>query len=512
MPNQCSVASVFPRTLGDGVHPRLSQFLVVIGAAIVAAWSGVELADGDFLLPSFLAVIACAATLSRLLRLPFDVILLGFTLFGYLVGNRGFAQFTPVPSLPLLPAEIALAVAGCWRAVQWAFARRLPFERDPLQIFLLIWIFLGAARVVLDVPVFGLLAVRDFATVYYAAFFFLALHMAKDPRARSWLLGCLTAGLLVMPVTLGLSVLAPDLFLGTLTLHGAPLVFFKGDLAFTFLALGALLFFFLARGRFTFVGRLLTVIFLLAVANGNNRSSMAGLIVVCVLLALARRWRFPLWLTSLAAAATFALLALAWLGNNSWAENKVAGAKDRLLSMVDYSGEGRYASDESGFKGDNNRFRLVWWRNVILETWSSNPAIGLGFGYDLAAGFLQEYYPEGGDDFSARSPHNIFLSVFGRMGLLGLVAWCGFTVVLFKRTWRVLRLDDHELTWALWCGTIVIFVSSCFGVVLEGPMGAVPFWILLALAESARREALTPPLEPSLEAVPEASRTKALAV
>jgi O-antigen ligase len=97
---------------------------------------------------------------------------------------------------------------------------------------------------------------------------------------------------------------------------------------------------------------------------------------------------------------------------------------------------------------------------------------------------VQEYFPETGEEFSTRSPHNIFVTYYGRMGGVGVALWGGFCVVLLGRTWRCLRHTSDPVTWSLWCGAWVILVSGCFGVVLEGPMGAVIFWTLLGLANS----------------------------
>jgi O-antigen ligase len=154
--------------------------------------------------------------------------------------------------------------------------------------------------------------------------------------------------------------------------------------------------------------------------------------------------------------------------------------------MADVRGLQRYVSDESTFKGDNNRFRLVWWYSVARETWYGNPALGLGFGHDLAHNFIQEYSPDASEEFTTRSPHNIFLSVFGRMGLVGLGIWCAFCAVLLRRTWRALRRDENRVQWGLWCSACVMLVSATFGVVLEGPMGAVPFWVVLGLVHGTK--------------------------
>ena len=118
--------------------------------------------------------------------------------------------------------------------------------------------------------------------------------------------------------------------------------------------------------------------------------------------------------------------------------------------------------------------------------------LGLGFGADLAHGFLLEYYPTGDTDFTARSPHNIFMTTLGRMGLLGTVVLLSIYWTQGRITARVAReartnparQDAMTLQAAVW----VVLVSACLGVVLEGPMGAIPFWILLGLAHHAATE------------------------
>jgi O-antigen ligase len=123
---------------------------------------------------------------------------------------------------------------------------------------------------------------------------------------------------------------------------------------------------------------------------------------------------------------------------------------------------------------------------------SENPVFGLGFGHDLARDFLMEYNPEI-EDFTARSPHSIVVSTIGRMGLAGLVAFLVFAGVLVVRTWRTFRSPDiTRLQLGLWAAVWVILVSACFGVVLEGPMGAVVFWILLGMANAATTEPTDP--------------------
>jgi O-antigen ligase len=474
--------------------PALRQALIAIVCTALAVWMGIELANGAYLWPALVGGIAVAAILSRALGLPFDVVLLGLVLAGYIVANRGFAQLVPAPGVPLLPAELALLIAGIWRIVQWAHERRLPFERDPLHLALVGLLVTGTARFGFDFPRHGLLAVRDFAVVYYAAFFFVARHMASDERARNYLLSCIGGALLLLPIAFALSETFPAFFLQTLTVHGGPLFFYKADLVFAFVAIAIVWWYFRAptvARRPMWIGLLVLFVWL---GLSDNRSSQLGLAVVLVMLVAARRWRLPAVLGGVALAGLLALVALAFIGNNAWAERKLEGMRDRAVSLTDFTGARSYSSEESHFKGDNNRFRTLWWKSVATEVWQNNPALGLGFGHDLARGFLQEYNPlMMSEEFGVRSPHNIFVTYLGRLGGIGLALWAVISALIVVRAWRALRRASDLAEWAPWAGIVILLVSATFGVVLEGPMGALPFWVLLGLGRSdPAEEKITP--------------------
>jgi hypothetical protein len=417
-------------------------------------------------------------------------------LLGYFVGNRGFAQMMPAPWLPLLPAEFALLVAGGWMIVQCAFAHAVPFRRDALNIVVLIWVLVGTARVIFDVRQFGLVAVRDYAMIYYALFFFLAQHIAADARARKFLLGVLAVASVLQPIAAVLVELFPEFFLGRLTFRGVPLIYFKGDLALTFTAVCACLVAFLARENQRWWAWSLATIELLYVLGGGNRASMLGALAALAWIALSRARKFVLLQAAAIVVATLLLMGTALLTENAWAQRKLDGLTDRVASLTDMVGTRTYVSEESFMKGDNNRFRWIWWRTVVDDTLAQNPVFGLGFGYDLARAFVQEYNPDMAEEFTARSPHSIAVSAIGRMGIVGLSIFGALCLVLGVRTWRIMRTPAIDLTAvALWASIWVILVSACFGVVLEGPMGAVVFWTLLGLANTSD----TPAAEETIE-------------
>lgn len=468
------------------MNPRWKYALIVAGCATGAVYLGWLIAEGSYTLPVLAAVIALAAVLVHAMRLPADVILLGFLLVGYVVGNRGFAQLLPIPWLPLFPAEWGLVAGLGWVGVQSALRRRLPWRRDTLNGAILLWIVLGTIRVVLDARSYGLVALRDYAMVYYAAFFFLAQQYALTNRARTYLVSCLgiAAGAL-LPVYLVFQAL-PLFFLLTLTVNGVPLIFLKGDLALTFLAAGSVVIFYAAPGRHRWWSWPLATAMFLTVVAGDSRASLVGVVVAILWLALARHWTFPAMQAAVAAFALALVAAFALSGHSPWAEARLHGWSERIASIADVSGSGAYEAEDSLDKLDNNRFRLVWWRTVAQETWAQGPIFGLGFGYDLAKSFVQSYDPAMGEDFSARSPHSIVLSAFGRMGCLGLAALLAVIAAMGARTWLALRSRPADLmACGLWAAAWIILVSACFGVVLEGPMGAVVFWTVLGLAHAA---------------------------
>ncbi|MES1195043.1 MAG: hypothetical protein ABUL65_04050, partial [Opitutus sp.] len=175
------------------------------------------------------------------------------------------------------------------------------------------------------------------------------------------------------------------------------------------------------------------------------------------------------------------------LSDTPLTQTPLHGLYDRVVSLTDPLGQNTYSSEDSLDKGDNNLFRYVWWRAVVDETMETNPLVGLGFGHDLAARFVQEYLPAGGEEFSVRSPHNVLLTVFGRTGLAGLLPFLVVMGLMARATLRAVRHEPPGQA-GLWCGAWVILVSACFGVLLEGPMGAVVFWTVLGMANALSAE------------------------
>lgn len=464
------------------MNPRLREVLALLASSAVAILGAIQLAQGNYFVPALAATVAVGFILSRAARLEIDTIFVGLVVIGYLVGCRGFAQISLVPGLPLLPAEAALGLAVTWRVIRVAFEKRLPWSGDPVDRLLLIWLVLGTARVAFDVPRHGFLAIRDYAMVYYALFYFMVRFMARDAAARRYLLGCLVAGLVGLACVYPLTEVFPDFFRRQLLVGQVPLIHYKDDIVKTFFAAGGILLFHLARGRWRLAAVPLAVAMFLAAMVSDVRAAFVGGVAALAMLGVAGRWRFTVIQGCLATFGAGVLVVAALAFDHEPAKRGLVDITARVATIAQIDAF-RAHQLHKGYKVDNNRFRLVWWRTVATDVWERNPWFGLGFGYDLSARFVQEYDQEMGEEFVARSPHSVAVSVLGRMGLVGFAVWLAFGVSFVQRARQGVS-RARPATVGLWGALIVVATSSLFGVVLEGPMGAVPFWVMLALASS----------------------------
>jgi uncharacterized MnhB-related membrane protein len=465
------------------IDPAWRTRLAGTAAALVAVWAGWMLAEDAYILPALLGAGLLGLLLTQMTGLALDALILAALFVGYFIGNRGFAQLMPVPGIPLLPAEIGLLIAGGLMIWKCTAAKSLPIQRDPLNFAVLLWVVIGTLRALPNLPAFGLVALRDYAMVYYAAFFFITQRLASEASSRSVLLATLLAISGVQPVAVVLVDLFPDFFNQVLVLRGNPLILMKGDLALTFTATGAMLLVCACAPAKRWLTWSFASLALLNVLSAENRASILASAIALGALAFSPLRRFVWLQVSVGALALLIVAGLALIADQPTAQRKLGNFTERMASIADASSTGSLSSEGGEIKRDNNRFRRVWWQSVVEETLAENPVFGLGFGYDLARGFLRAYNPEMAEDFTARSPHNFAVTVFGRTGFVGLGVMVVLVSLICAKLWRTLRHADTDGTRAgIWLGVFLILVSSCFGVVLEGPMGAVIFWSLMGLA------------------------------
>jgi hypothetical protein len=481
------------------VHSHLRFWLIVAFGATAGIVVSFGLAEEVYALAAVIVAMVAWLALSWFHGARPEARLLAAVIVGYILGSRGFAQLLVAPQLPLLPAEIALLVVGAMTLYRMVRRETGVIWRDGLNVSILAWMALGAARLWPDVRTHGIVALRDFATIYYAAFFFLAQGMAQHEASARLLRRATLGALVALPFAYMVFSQFSDFFLSKLVFRGVPLVYYKEDLVAANLFAGFFLLMTMTSWSLLWRSGLALAAYGLAFTINSSRAAIVGLLVTAGWWIAARRW-MPLKLQATAIPLGLVALGLAAVVQpRDFHESRLYTLYEHVASMVDFSGTRRYSTEDRRYVGDNNRFRLAWWRAVADETRETNLAFGLGFGADLTSRFLRTYELDLGDEFSTRSPHSIVMTVFGRMGVAGLAAFLSIVAFMAFGTLRLARrarTDDAALVplgW--WSVGWITLTSACFGVVLEGPMGAVLFWTSLGLASATTRDLLATPAE-----------------
>jgi len=474
------------------MNPRLRLFIYTLLGSALGIFIGVQIADESYGWAGLAALVGAWIMVERMCDAPPDAWILAIVLAGYVIGNRGFAQIQPSPLIPLLPAEAALLVAVPLLVVRMALKSSVGVRRDALNYSILAWVLIGTIRMPADINRFGVVALRDFAMVYYAAFFFVAQQFGANAASIKVLRNALTISFLgLMPVVVSI-LIAPDFLVDNLTWRGIPIIYHKSDLIATSLAAGS----FWLWSRWDKTGRrgwlaAAAGSLLLIGAMASPRAAMFAVGVTTLLWVCTGRWRIAAAQIGSVAVASVVAVAAIIVSGRDLKTSIPYSMYEHAISIFDPTGTGTYINGASGDPGDNNRFRMVWWRDVIEDTVAENPVLGQGFGADLSTRFLADYDLLSDETFAARSPHSMVVTVFGRMGLLGLAAWLAVSAGMARMVWRLLKSGDPDgMGYA--SVAMVVWVSACFGVVLEGPMGAVIFWTALGLA-NGRLAQVTPP-------------------
>jgi len=135
------------------------------------------------------------------------------------------------------------------------------------------------------------------------------------------------------------------------------------------------------------------------------------------------------------------------------------------------------------------------WFSKVTQRVDESPtgwALGIGLGPDLAFGFEDE----GGA--AVRKPHNDYLEIYARYGLLGFGLFVGMLGAAFVRIVQGARRLDGLAARFLWFAvahTVVLCLLAATQPFLAFPYGTVPLFVVLgaalAVAESRKAEALS---------------------
>jgi O-antigen ligase len=142
----------------------------------------------------------------------------------------------------------------------------------------------------------------------------------------------------------------------------------------------------------------------------------------------------------------------------------------------------KYMSLFSGTLAEPNAlWRYLFWQRV-LDYWTQAPFTGGGFSIDLSS-LVPLEFP---DLMTRTDPHNSYLTVLARTGILGLVAVLTAivsatgTMLQMARSWDATLPRAAAATVAACLAGYAVFAAM--NVVLEGPYHGVPVWLLVGAA------------------------------
>ena len=459
---------------------RIRMLAVLLPALGIMAWVASELASEEFLFPGVIVGLFTVLVLFTVFvkTIRFEAALLCLLLVGYLVGNRGFADLSVAK--PLYPGELVLAlIIGCV-LFRFAVTRELPDFSGWYARAIFVYCGFGAVRLALDYSTYKMDALRDSAMVYYAVFFFFGRQLASNAPSKQMLEKCLAFSFVAL---VPLAIISR--FRGEwLVWNGSfsPL-YQKDDLLTTFGAMAVYIIYTRPKMYWRWVRVSLILFYIVLVVSGVGRASLAALMVGSVLMLVAGRVKFFLY-PAIAVVLGATVLAGFAAGFGSSRVSDISVLAEKVESMVDFSGENNYQSDFGDQKAGTNDFRRKLWATFIDETNAGSALFGRGFGYDFVVRFVEDYRLS--EEGNLRSAHNFYITLFGRMGWIGIAIFAVITGQIIVGGIRAaLALRAGNLPAAdlgYWCGTWVILISSIVGVVLEGPVGAIVFWAFLGVA------------------------------
>jgi hypothetical protein len=156
----------------------------------------------------------------------------------------------------------------------------------------------------------------------------------------------------------------------------------------------------------------------------------------------------------------------------------------------------------------NVDWRIEYWTWVVTQNRAnlSSMLFGIGFGPELTPQTGPRIKFIRNRERPIRSPHNIAVTVFGRMGLVGLGLWIWFHVAFFWLQWRWLsaakRAADGwqtDLAVFLTAYAILMLLAALFGVLLESPFMAAPYFFIIGLSLRLASVYLRRPASPGRE-------------
>ncbi len=170
---------------------------------------------------------------------------------------------------------------------------------------------------------------------------------------------------------------------------------------------------------------------------------------------------------------------------------RAPAVRERIEALADPV-ETHFETRQGQLAAHSVKWRLIFWRRCVQETVRHAPVFGLGFGTNLTDllretpdwSMYEDSQNAGKYGAPNRHPHCAHVTVFARLGALGLLIWFALLGSVFvqglKNCWQYRDEDKtrffSEITiLSVWS---IYVLAMTFGVVLENPFGGIWFWSL----------------------------------
>lgn len=414
-------------------------------------------------------------------------------IIGYIVATRLFSLSAAKIGINLGPVPLFLTDWTLLALIGLAMRRRpgtlmywLSSGRGATAAGIALWMLCGVSVIyfIIAFPVYKVMAVRDLAIFCYSLFFPLTYFAIGN---RGWAIRvtryCVYSGVVLAAMILAQKMTGIDLGLGELSrnINGSWIAYVGGDDygAITSSAMmGLIAYLILERDyrRFHAIG---AFVCLLALAANGARSAVLGAAVAGAICFLLLSTRYRVVFGVVCAALIFVVLAGSTLPETIPGVPELHNMSIGITSAV------------GGSSDLDAQFRIGRWHDVI-GTWLTDPVFGVGYGREILSPIYAGADVDG--KFNSGMPHNTYLFLLARMGLIG------FGLVVFAMLFGIGRLiaavgryhqpDDLAAFNVL----VTLAGFAAFVLFFERPMNNAGFWIMLAvglrLAETSRAAAL----------------------
>jgi hypothetical protein len=405
--------------------------------------------------------------------------LLLIPLSGYMLLNYGFENITiHVGSIPviisyvLMYATFALAIFSSRRQIGVVL-------REPAMLCIFGLLALSMFHLVVNIPAYGLWAIRDCTMILDGLFLILGLLWARNANIRvliNWLMFITVINLLysfTFPWSTALLAWSPKsgVFMAVPILgqyHTNDIYLLQG--AVFCLGLGTYL---ITRHRWVLF--LLLVFQLLGLMILQDRAGYVTMAVFIVVLTGLGELKKSGTLVGMLCSALVVLILATSVGGLELSGRIGPVNVDFLADHL------RSITGEKVTSASSVDSRFDWADEAMAHFWSS-PIVGVGFGQVLID------YIDDDTGATVRFPHNSNLSILARLGIIGFAVWLLFNFCLLKRFFFIysnrkqVNRQVYELVLWIFCFYLSFMISALVEAPLEFPSSAVPFYFLMGLA------------------------------